>query len=99
MSCFFCEGHQTILDSDFVGYNLVGDDQYCDDCYDEINLDELPEIPTIQKITRRPVTLSSDLFKSGLTNPTAPRENDLTDKDRDEMEKRFVNSATYLELK
>lgn len=37
MSMFFCQGCQTLVDSDYMGYNIdENDEEYCDDHWYEV---------------------------------------------------------------
>lgn len=43
MSCYWCEGCQAIRDKDFVGYNEIDDNAYCDPCFDMMEVIGTPE--------------------------------------------------------
>lgn len=46
MSIFYCQHHHKMEDSDFVGYVLLADDEYCDEGAAELlaDLDEHEEL-------------------------------------------------------
>jgi len=55
MSIYTCIECDRLRDADFDEATEYKDGLICDDCCNEIDLDELPEIPEITLITRRPV--------------------------------------------
>jgi hypothetical protein len=92
MSIYTCKLCDQQKDCDFDGCYEYMDGLICEDCEAEVN--PLPEIKPIPKITRRPIQPSQALIDAlgDVLEPYCKEGEQISDDEKEAMEKRFWDS-------